>query len=88
MKKSAITENIDKFRETGLLLFINQFLHIFGWAIIVVTDNNENLIMYPNKVNCRGFSERSVDNAYKKLAKYISDNHQEFTNIDDEINDK
>lgn len=31
----------DKFRETGLLCFVNTFLHIFGWCIVIKTEDEQ-----------------------------------------------
>jgi len=64
-----------EFRNTGLLLIINQILHIFGWAIVIDTDDEGNLIdCYPARVKFRGFSEDSVSAAYIKLSKFMKDN--------------
>lgn len=68
MKKSWKT-----FRETGLLLFVNMFLHIFGWAIVIKEDEytKEILDIYPCKVSCKGFKEKDVKDAYKRLEEVI-----------------
>ena len=29
--------SLDEFRATGLMVFANQFLHIFGWTLVVET---------------------------------------------------
>lgn len=64
-----------EFQNTGLLLFINQFLHIFGWAIIVETCKDSGIsLMYPARVKFRGFDDRSVSEAYIKLSEYMKDN--------------
>lgn len=31
-----------EFRESGLLLFVNTFLHIFGWVIVIEMDDDGN----------------------------------------------
>lgn len=70
----------DEFRDTGLLLYINQILHAFGWAIVV--DGGEDgktgkfkvADAYPAKCKFRGFNEDSVDKAYKKISDYMSKN--------------
>jgi len=64
-----------EFRNTGLLFFINQILHAFGWAItIVVEDNGSISEAYPARLSARGFSDESISNGYKKVAKYLKDN--------------
>ena len=68
-----------EFRKTGLLLFVNTFLHIFGWAICVVTDAADQVIaVYPARTRYRGFSAESLGNAYIKLSEYIHKNHKKL----------
>lgn len=80
------TQTWDKFRQTGLLLFINQFLHIFGWAIVCQTDSLGVIThAYPAKVKFRGFSNADTTEAYKKLTSYMNENSSELlkdVNID------
>lgn len=64
-----------EFQATGLLLFINQFLHIFGWAIVIET-NDERSFMYPAKVKFRGFDEKCTSEAYVKLSEYMKENSE------------
>ena len=65
----------DSFRESGLLLFVNAFLQIFGWTI-VVEYGEENIIKdaYPVKTKYRGFNEQSFTDAYKKVTNYMANN--------------
>ena len=63
----------DEFRETGLLLIINQILHIFGWVIVVVEDESNVIEVYPARVKFRGFGEKSTEDAYKKVSAYMID---------------
>lgn len=65
----------DEFRETGLFLFMNMFLHIFGWAIVLELDIATKQITkaYPARVTCKGFTDVSIQNAYEKLGKCIKD---------------
>lgn len=66
-----------EFRECGLLLFINQILHIFGWAIYFdFNDNNEIIDVYPARVKFRGFDNENVSECYKNLSKYMKDNSE------------
>lgn len=71
-----------EFRNTGLLVFINQFLHIFGWAIALEYEDGIVKDVYPVRTKFRGFSEENVSNAYIKLSKYMLDNAKE---LNDEI---
>lgn len=65
-----------EFQNTGLLLIVNQILHIFGWAIVVETEDSGRDIMYPARVKFRGFDEKSVSQAYIKISKYMKDNSE------------
>ena len=68
-----------EFRQSGLLLFVNTFLHIFGWAICVVTDAADQVIaVYPARTRYRGFSQESTADAYVKLSEYVSKNHKKL----------
>ena len=60
----------DAFRQTGLLAFINGFLHIFGLVIIVDTSQG----VYPARTKWRGFSAKSWTKAYQKLSDYMAEN--------------
>lgn len=65
------------FRNSGLLLFVNMFLHIFGWCIVCRVDETGNITKaYPAKTRYRGFSEGSISNAYIKLSEFIHKNHK------------
>jgi len=68
-----------EFRNTGLVLIINQILHIFGWAIVFEIDNNEIKKVYPARVSFRGFDNKDTDDAYKKVSKYMLDNVSELS---------
>lgn len=67
---SKITWN--EFRDTGLTVFINIILHIFGLAIAYEIDDNGNVKdVYPVRCKYRGFSEDIMGKAYGKLSEYM-----------------
>lgn len=69
----------EEFRESGFLWWINMILHTFGWAIVVETNEEENIIKaYPARVKFRGFSEEHNTEGYIKLSKYMNDNAVEI----------
>jgi hypothetical protein len=80
------TQTWDDFRKTGLLLFINQFLHIFGWAIVCQTDSLGVVThAYPARVKFRGFDNTDTIEAYEKIANFMSENYEQLlkdVNID------
>lgn len=73
-----------EFKNTGLLLIINQILHIFGWSLVFEIENDEIKNVYPARVKFRGFDNSSTDKAYKQLSKYMLENAKE---LNDEINE-
>lgn len=80
-KKMVFKKTWGQFRNTGLLFFINQTLHVFGWAIVVSyksydrkSDTGVIEEVYPARVKFRGFSKEAIDRGYKKVTKYMKDN--------------
>jgi len=79
MKHNCDTDVIRKktwkeFRDTGLLTFVNTFLHIFGWAIVLeMKDEVEDEVIgaFPARTAFKGFSEDVADEAYKKVSSYL-----------------
>ena len=81
MRNMVNKKNWKDFRETGLLLFINQILHVFGWAIVFDYESydeekDEGVIkdVYPARVSFRGFDNNSVSESYIKISKYLKKN--------------
>ena len=61
-----------EFRETGLFHFVNSFLHIFGWVIVVdVNDDGTVSSVYPARTDYRGFPEESNDRAYARVTEFM-----------------
>jgi len=72
-------EQWQTFRDTGLLMLINQILHAFGWAIAVVLDDDNKITeAYPMRVAFRGFDENTISANYKKIGKYLKENAEEL----------
>ena len=69
----------EEYRESGFLWWINMILHTFGWAIVVETNEEGNIVKsYPARVKFRGFSEEYNTEGYIKLSKYMNDNAAEI----------
>ena len=69
----------EEFRKTGLLLFVNSFLHIFGWAVVLeINKNGKVKNTYPARVKFRGFDEKNTSEAYRKLSDYMDNNSHEL----------
>lgn len=57
----------EEFRESGLLFITNQFLHIFGYALVYEFDDDSKLTgVYPARVRYRGFGQEQIE---KRLSK-------------------
>jgi hypothetical protein len=80
LKNEMITKKEwSEFQSTGLVLIINQILHIFGWAIVFSMEGDVVKSVYPARVKFRGFGESSVQKAYKKVSKYMLENASELS---------
>ena len=71
----------NEFRKTGLLLLVNQFLHLFGWAIVFdfetfnkKKDTGKIKEVYPARVKFRGFDPVTVGKSYIKITNYLKKN--------------
>lgn len=65
----------DEFRSTGLLLIINQLLHVFGWAIVFDFNEDGKLKeVYPARCKFRGFDNESVFKSYRNVTNYLRQN--------------
>ena len=75
INEQNLEEKWKEFQNAGLLHFVNEFLHIFGYAIIIDKDNHGKVLdVYPEKVNYTGFSEKSNEEAYIKIADFMKNN--------------
>ena len=74
-----------EFRNTGLVLIINQILHIFGWAIVFEIENGEIRDVYPARVKFRGFDNSNTSEAYKKVSKFMMENALELNSEANEV---
>jgi hypothetical protein len=76
VKKKSWSE----FSSSGLLLIINQLLHIFGWALVFEFDNGEVKAVFPARVKFRGFDNKDVEANYIKVSQYMKDNAEILLN--------
>lgn len=69
----------EEFKEAGLLWWINQLLHTFGWAIVFKYDEAGELAsVYPARVKFRGFNEKVNTEGYINISKYMRNNCEEL----------
>lgn len=72
------------FRATGLLLVVNNILHVFGWALVMEfesqydteTDKWKSVCVaaWPARVKYRGFRNKDIVRSHKKIAAYLKEN--------------
>lgn len=71
----VIKKSWEQYRQSGLGLFINGILHVFGWALVFETDDAGICTgCYPARVRFRGFDEASVSESHKRIADYLAEN--------------
>ena len=88
MTRKPIEEKTwQEFYDSGLLWWVNRTLHLFGWAICIVTDEvdgAEKIIRaYPARTLYRGFDTDTEDTNFKRLTGYLSKN---ITVLEEEVN--
>lgn len=62
------------FKSTGLLHFVNMFLHIFGWCIVIEMDEmtKEVIDVFPARCRFNGFTSED-EKSFKKLRKFMDE---------------
>ena len=66
---------LNDFRNSGMLWYINQQLHLFGITLVISFDDNGNpTSLYPARCKFRGFSNEVSEQGYLNLTKYMVDN--------------
>lgn len=57
-RREDLAESWARFREAGALWLVNRTLHLYGWAIVIATDEAGKFVdAYPVRCEWRGFSE-------------------------------
>ena len=77
--EDKVTENPrrhtwEEFQTSGMLWLINTTLHMFGWVIVIATDDEtgEFVDAYPARTSWRGFSPESNARGHKRVAEYMA----------------
>ena len=69
----VIKTDWNEFRMTGLFRFVNTFLQIFGWTIVIdLDDSGKALGAYPARVAYDGFCE-SEETLFFRLGKFMAE---------------
>ena len=65
----------EELKDSGLLLFVNSFLHIFGRAIVFEFKKDKKLKrVYFARCRYRGFSPENISNSHTKLTNFLEKN--------------
>ena len=68
------------FYDTGLLFFVNTFLRIFGWEIIMIF-NGTDVTVFPDRVTARGYHKDTMKTAYNNLRSFMAKECVSFESI-------
>ena len=75
MAKNMVEKRTWKeFRDSGLLWFVNRIIHVFGWAIVLEVDEDDNdkvTKAYPARVKFRGFNEKTESKNFVDISKLM-----------------
>ena len=62
-----------EFQQCKLLWWVNRSLHLFGWAIVIQTEESGEITdVYPARVTFRGFVEADEDSGFEELTRYLA----------------
>ncbi len=62
-----------EFQSTGLLWWINRILHTFGWAIVLVQEDDGTISnAYPSRCSYRGFEYADEEEGFKKVSSFMN----------------
>lgn len=70
----------EEFRATGLLWFVNRILHLFGWAITFIIENDQVTVkdVFPARCKFRGFEGEQETAGFKQVTEYLKDNIEQI----------
>lgn len=58
--------------DAGLFLFVNQLLHLFGYALVREEQDGVITRVYPARCRFRGFDDKTTGDAYTALTKHLA----------------
>ncbi len=62
-----------EFQQCKLLWWVNRSLHLFGWAIVIQTEESGEITdVYPARVKFRGFVEDDEESGFEGLTRYLA----------------
>ena len=78
-----------EFRAVGLLWFVNKFLHLIGWVLVVVVDDETGDVTecYPARCSLIGFEREHDVEGFKVLRQHLADNSERLEKLASETYD-
>lgn len=68
---NVVEASWEEFKDAGLLWWINRGLHLFGWAIVLIVENEKVVRAFPARCKFRGFCEESEEQGFHRLTQHI-----------------
>ena len=73
-KPKIVRKTWKEFQDTHLLWWINRILHTFGWAIMLVMEDDGTITTaFPIRTGFRGFSEDGETEGYIGVTEYMAE---------------
>lgn len=69
--RSIDSKTWKEFQDSGMLWFVNRIIHVFGWSIVLVFNEEQFVGCYPARVSFRGFNADSEEKGYKKVSTFM-----------------
>ena len=93
VKPTSTEKSWDEFVNSGLMVFVNVFLQIFGWTIRVIEDEDGDVKkVYPVRISTRNVNEKEIQNAHIKLNSFINKNiislNSDISDLEEEVVDR
>lgn len=67
----------EEFKDNGFLWWVNSFLHLMGWCIVLDIDDSGKIVdIYPARTKFRGFSGEINSEGYIKISKWMKENSE------------
>jgi hypothetical protein len=72
---STTEKTWDEFLNLKLLWWVNRSLQMFGWVIMLETDDETGKVTraYPARTIYRGFCEKDEEEGFLKVTKYLAE---------------
>lgn len=74
MSRKVVPSTWKEFMDSGLLWWVNRSLHLFGWSICLVEeDDGSSSSAYPAKTPWRGFNHELEEGRFHDLTRHLQE---------------